>query len=172
LLRVVVVATAVLVGLIAWTTSRDDGDDASSPAAVEPGLQIVSEAELIETAAGSGQPIYWVGPVPGTELELREVAGGGYQIRYLPAGEAGSAELLTVGTYPLPDPAKSLEDFAKQPGAIARTSGDGREVVTNEENPSSVYFVSPDNSVQVEVYDPTPKRAMGLALSARVEPIG
>jgi hypothetical protein len=172
LLRAAVIGVAVLVGVIAWVASR--GGDDSSPAPAEPESRLVSEAELFETAANSGQPIYWAGPVPGTELELIEVVEGGYQVRYLPEGdsEEASTEFLTVGSYPLPNPAKALEEFAKQPGSISRQSSDGRKVVTSRESPSNVYFVSPDNSVQVEVYDPSPKRAMSLALTGAVKPAG
>lgn len=52
-----------------------------------------------------------------------------------------------------------------------RHSGDGRVVVSNSKALLSVYFSAPDNSVEVEVYAPSPKRAMRLALSGRVRPI-
>lgn len=173
LLRVAVIAAAVLVGVIAWVASQ--GDDESSTTTSPPDSRVASKAELAETAASSGQPIYWAGPLPETQLELSEVAGGGYQVRYLPEGEESaevSAEVLTVGSYPLPDPEKALKEFAGRPGSVTRKTKDGREVVTSEERPTSVYFVSSDNSVQVEVYDPSPERALGLALSGQVEPAG
>jgi len=175
LLRAGVVAAAVLVGVIAWVASQGGDDGDSAPA--EPQSQIVSEAELVETAAEADQPIYWAGEIDGMELELSEVAGGGYQVRYLPEGEEtepaeAAAEFLTIGSYPLPDPAKALDGFAKRSGSSSRAGKGGREVVTSEERPTSVYFVDPDNTVQVEVYDPSPQRAMALALSRQVEPAG
>jgi hypothetical protein len=33
-----------------------------------------------------------------------------------------------------------------------------------------VYLISPDNTLQIEVYDPSPERAMELALSGQVRP--
>jgi hypothetical protein len=170
LLRAGVFGVAIAVALFAWLATREGGEDST---ASEAESRIVSEAELSETAAILGQPVYWAGPVLGTELELSELgAERGVQVRYLPQGsEAGSAEnVLTIGSYPLADPAAALESVAERPGAIVRHTSDGREVVSNERQPTSVYFSSPDNSVQVEVYDPSARRAMALALSGKVEP--
>jgi hypothetical protein len=41
-------------------------------------------------------------------------------------------------------------------------------VVTSAESPGSAYFTSPDNTVQVDVYDPHRGRALALVLSGRV----
>jgi hypothetical protein len=175
LLRWGVVGLAVIVGLFAWLSTRDGGssEPAGTEAAAPP--RIVDVAQLREAAAALGQPIYWAGPVAGTELELRELGEGGVQVSYQPEGTAagqGSRRVLTVGSYPLPDPGKALEGFAGRPGAIVRHAAGGREAVSSETTPTSVYFASPDNSVQVEVYDPSPQRAMGLTVSGRVQPAG
>jgi hypothetical protein len=178
MLRGGVIAVAIVVALIAWLATR--GGDSESPepaAAVEAAApRIVTVDELREVAATLGQPIYWAGPVAGKELELKELAeGGGVQLLYLPNGtEAGkgSPKSLTIGSYPLPDPEKALEGFAERPGSSSRTASDGREVVSSSTAPTSVYFTSPDNSVQVEVYDPSAQKAMSIALSGKVEPAG
>lgn len=171
LLRGVVLGLAILVGAVAWITSRDD-DDQAPPTAPE--ARIVEESELGELAASTGYPVYWAGTIGGTSLELTESADGSVQVRYLEeeveAGE-GPAAALTVVSYPLADPAAALDAFAGEAGSIVR-SGDGRRAVTSVDNPNSVYFVSPDNSVQVEVYDPSPKRALALVLSGQVRPAG
>lgn len=177
LLRFGVIAVAVVVALVAWLATRDSGDDSPESAAAEVAApRIVSVAELREAAAELGQPIYWAGSVAGKELELVELGeGGGVQVLYRPEGtEAGegSVKVLTIGSYPLPDPAKALEGFAKRQGAVSQEAGDGREVVTSEESPTSAYFTSPDNDLQVEVYDPSPERAMAIALSEQVQPVG
>lgn len=174
LLRGGVVALAVAVALIAWLSTRDDsvgGEEAGTPP--RSSSRIVSAAELGEVAVSLGQPVYWAGVRAGNELELTELSEGGTQVSYAPEGtEAGegSAALLTIGSYPLPDPEAALERFAGQSGAIVRRAKNGTKVVSSEKNPTSAYFVSPDNSVQVEVYDPSPRRAMNLALSGRVQP--
>lgn len=172
LLRGGVIVTALLVALVAWLATGDDGSDSSTGLA-EDGPRIVTAAELSDAATTLSQPLYWAGEVPDSELELTELPEGGARVRYLAAGTAAgddSTEVLTVGSYPVADPGSALEGFAGRPDAIVRHSRDGREVVSSEERPTSVYFVDPENSVQVEVYDPSPERAMRLALSGRVQP--
>lgn len=171
LLRGAVVALAVVAGLVAWLATREEGGGSTPPA--QGGSRIVSAKELAEVAAGAGHPVYWAGPEPGRSLELIE-ASAGPQVRYVPAGtEAGRepAASLTIGSYPLPAAAASLRSFAARPGSIVRHGAGGREVVTSAARPTSVYFASPDNRVEVEVYDPSPKRAMSLALSRAVRPV-
>lgn len=175
LLRWGIVALAVVVGVIAWLATRDNGGGSSEPAPAEAALRIVTVAELREAAATLGQPIYWAGPAAGKELELSELPEGGVQVLYLPEGtEAGegSVESLTIGSYPLADPTAALEGFAKRPGSLVFHARGGRKVVVSKQSPTSAYFASPDNSIQVEVYDPSPKRAINLALSGRVQPAG
>jgi hypothetical protein len=175
LLRGSVLGLALVVALVAWLTTGD-GDE---PAAVEETTEtrILSAAEVGDLAALSGHPVYWAGRVPGAELEATESSDGSVQIRYLEeAAEAGDesaqAQALTVGSYPLPDPAGALATFAASPGSVTHRGAGGREVVVSEQNPTSAYFASPDGTVQVEVYDPSPKRALALALSAKVRPAG
>jgi len=181
LLRWGVVGLAVVVALVAWIATRDGGDDASSestPAAAAEAVppRIVDADELGEVSAELDQPVYWAGPIEGRELQLTELGGsGGVQIAYVPEGtEAGKGKpgVLTIGSYPLPDPEAAVQGFAERKGSTVREASDGREVVSSAEAPSSVYFAAADNSVQVEVYDPSAGKAMALALSGKVEPAG
>jgi hypothetical protein len=171
-LRLLVVGVAVVVGLASWLATRDDDE----PAASESGsvTRLVDATELANIAALSGRPIYWAGPMPGSALEaIESPADGGVQVRYVDAGaEAGeeSGPVLTIGSYPLADPAGELAALAERPGSVSHRGRDGREVVVSRQSPTSAYFASPDGSVQVEVYDPSPRRALALALSAKVRP--
>lgn len=172
LLRGVVLGLALVVGVVAWLATRDDGSAPAPEPEAEAEPRIVMTQELGDIAALSGHPVYWAGPMPGTSLEATESADGSVQVRYLNEGAGVGEEpaaFLTVGTYPLPDPAGALESFLEEPGSITRSRA-GRTVATSTKKPTSVYFVSPDNTVQVEVYDPSPKRALGLALSGQVRP--
>jgi hypothetical protein len=176
LLRGAVIGLALVVGVVAWLATDDDEESASTSTPAPAEVRIVSEGELAGLSTAVGYPVYWAGPIEGTSIEVTELAEeGGVQVRYLDEGaEAGSggADSLTVGSYPLADPAGAIDEVASRPGAIVRTSGDGRTVVSNSDLPTSVYFASPDNSVQVEVYDPSPARALRLALSPSVGPAG
>jgi hypothetical protein len=176
MLRIGIVVLALLVGVIAWLATRGGNDD-TTPAASSSGVEakIVSSEELEELAASAGHAVYWAGLVPGKEMEASETAEGDFQVRYLDEGTeagGGGAGVLTIGSYPLPDPVAAVEGFAARKGSLTRRSADGREVVTSVEKPTSVYFANSDDSVQVEVYDPNYKRAMNLALSAHVRPVG
>jgi hypothetical protein len=176
MLRIGIVTLAIVVGVIAWVaTSGDDGGSAEEPvtAGVEPA--IVSLGELEELADASGHSVYWAGTLPGKEIEASEDEAGNFQIRYLDEGTeagGGNAAVLTIGSYPLADPVAAVEGFADRKTSVARTSPDGREVAFSLEKPTSVYFAGAEGDVQVEVYDPDPKRAMSLALSERVQPVG
>lgn len=172
LLRASIVAIAIAAALAAWLATRDSGGNA--PVA-ETHSRIVSPAELAEASAVLGQPIFWAGTLPATEMKLYELAeGGGAQVAYMPEGsgaEEPSAGVLTIGSYPLADPTAAVRKIASGKGALVRHSRDGREVVTTRDQPTSVYFADPKGGVQVEVYDPSPKRAMTVARSGRVAPV-
>jgi hypothetical protein len=173
-LRGAVILLVLAVVATAWLMTRGD-DDESNPSPAAANARIVSEEELTDIASSVGHPVYWAGPMPGTELELTENANGNTLVRYLDDGAdvgEGQAEFLAIGSYPMADPAKALDGFAEVPGAIVRRGPDGRKVVTHKRGRTSVYFASPDNSVQVEVYDDSPQRAMGLVLSDKVQPAG
>jgi hypothetical protein len=174
LLRGGLIGLALLVGVVTWVATRGDSEESTpEPEVIE--AHVVSVEELAEFADSAGHPVYWVGSQPGTELELSQDAHGQVFLRYLRSGaEVGSerAEALTIGTYELSDPTAALEEVAGNPGAIVRRSKSGSELISNASSPNSVYFASPDNSVQVEVYDDSPKRAMSLAVSGRVQPVG
>lgn len=176
MLRFGVVALALIVGVIAWLATRgDDGESTPAPSSTGLEAKIVSGEELEELAASAGHAVYWAGLVPGKEMEASETAQGDFQVRYLDEGTeagGGGAGVLTIGSYPLPDPIAAVEGFAGRKGSITRSSPDGREVVTSTEKPTSVYFASSDGTVQVEVYDPDAQEAMSLALSAKVRPVG
>jgi hypothetical protein len=172
-LRGMVIGLAVTVGVIAWLATRDDDEVSSAQAQAE--ARIVSEAELGEIASVAGHPVYWAGPIEGTELEATESPEGGVLVRYLEDGAdvgESATEFLAVGSYPLPDPEKALDNFGAQPGALIRRSAELGRIVTSKTVPTSVYFVDPGNEVQVEVYDASPKRAMSLTLSGQIQPVG
>lgn len=172
LLRGGVIGLAIVIALVALLVSGGEDEGPAAPPEAE--STIVSEEELAERAAALGQPIYWAGPVPGTVLELEQLEGEeGVRVRYLPEGsEAGEApsEALTVGSYPLAEANAALERFAAESGSVTKKGPGGREVVYSKEKPTSAYFVDPEGSVQVEVYDPSPQKALSLALSGKVGP--
>lgn len=163
-MRGAVIALAVVLGFVAWLATKDDGSGPSGGGSEG----VVSAGELSKFAEGLEYPVYWAGPPAGAELELVELAEG-VQVRYVEPGLEATEE-LTIGSYPVPNPRAAVAAVAREPGAVIRQGAGGR-VVTNADKPTSVYFASAGNEVQVEVYDPDPARAMALARSGRVQPV-
>lgn len=164
-LRWGVLALLAIVALVAWVVTRGG---ASSSGATP---RVLSEAELVEAAEHAPSPIYWAGSAINAEYGLLETDGG-HRVLYVPAGTGSDAMLskaLTIGSYPMEDPVGEVRTFARRPGAIVRRGQGGGMAVSNRSDPSSVYFAAPE--VEVEVYAPTPGRAMRLALSGRVRPV-
>jgi len=174
-LRGLVIALAVVVGVVAYVATSggdDDREPASAPEAGE--ARILSAAQLAEIASSAETPIYWAGEINDTRLELTEEEGS-FLVRYLEEDdEAGAApgQRIAVGSYPLPNPLKALNTVAGAPGARATDVEGIGTVVIDPEAQKNVYLVDPDNEVQVEVYAPTAARAIGLVRSGKVRPVG
>lgn len=172
------IALAVVVGVVAYVATGgggDDGEPATNQGAQEVAeAEIVSEEELADAASTAETPVYWAGEIEDTQLELTEEEGS-FLVRYLEDDEepgAALAQRIAVGTYALPNPRKALNTFAETPGAtVTNVEGVGKVVISPEAQ-KNVYFVDPDNEVQVEVYAPSAKRAIGLVRSGQVQPIG
>jgi hypothetical protein len=164
---------AVVVGVAAWLVLRDEDDD--RPVSARPKAVTVTAENLRALAESRDQPIFWAGSQRGTTLELTRAAGGTVYLRYLPRGvRAGDPRpaFLTVATYALANGYQRVRAAAARPGANVRRLTGGGLMVVNPRRPSSVYLGYPGGRYQVEVYDPSPKRARDLVQSGRVSPVG
>jgi hypothetical protein len=172
-LRVAILAVlAVAVAVIAFLLLRggdDDGDQGPE------GPTIISVDELEEIAEDAGHPVYWAGERPGTRLEYERTQDGLIYVRYLTGeAEAGasSTPFLTIGTYRIGDAVQGLETVARRPNTVRHDLPGGGLVVINTQQPRSAYVAYPGAEEQVEVYDPDPRRAIRIATSGEVRPIG
>jgi len=168
--RLVLALTAVLVlGLLAWVLLRAHGGADPAP------VQATDAAQLRDLSASLGHDVYWAGaPAPGTELELTRSAAGGVYVRYLSGdGELGDrrGQFTTVGTYPVPSAYAVLGRAAEQPTAVTRDLPGGGLALLDTRRPQSVYLVWPGSGYEVEVFDPSPKRALDLVLDGTVAPV-
>jgi hypothetical protein len=172
--RGALVALAALVAFLVWFIAIRGGDD--DALTLEVGTPVlVMEEELASLSTELGHPVYWAGPQAGTQLEVTRTDDGQVTVRYLTGGaEAGAPEggYLVVGTYPVPDAQAALERAGEQGGALRGETPDGDLVVTNRSAATNVYLADPENDLQVEVYDPDPKRAFELATSGEILPAG
>jgi hypothetical protein len=165
-----IAATALAVLLL--TGCGGSGSDASSSFSTSPGAaEIVSPDSLRETASEAATPIYWVGEQAETELELSQPEKDRNYVRYLTGGaEAGDkrANFLTIGTYAQPNAVASLRRQAKRSGGTIDHSPGNATVYYDRSNPQSVYLAYPGAPVEVEVFDPSFKRALQLVESGQV----
>ena len=165
--------------MVVWIVdgSGGGGEEAEAPGAP----RIVSAGELGEAAAARKAPIYWAGERPDAELELseagEEAAGGEASrayVRYLTGGvEAGDPQpaYLAIGTYRLPHAYEKLKADAKRSGGKLRKAPHGLRAWVDPSSPTSVYLSKPGSEYQVEVYDPSPKEALTVALSPDLQPV-
>jgi hypothetical protein len=167
----IVAVVAILVLLIDGGDSKESSDSAKSSSSAE----IVSADALQETAAEQANPVYWAGERKGTELELSQPSQGRTYVRYLTGGaEAGSQkpDFLTVSTYDQANAVAALRRQGKEPGGVIGTAPGNATVYFSQTNPQSVYLAYPGVPVEIEVYDPSFKRALQLVNSGQIVAVG
>jgi hypothetical protein len=167
-----VVAATVLVGLVAWLIFR--GDDNQSKAPARATASAVSVTQLQALPEKAGHDLYWAGTQPGFTYELTETDKGNIFLRYLPTGvdlNDARPNFLTVGTYPRQGAYAILQKFSKQPGSVSRQLDGGGIAVYSRDKANSVYVAYSGSDLQIEVYDPSPSRALRLVTSGRIRPI-
>lgn len=162
---VLLAITAVAVGLI-FGKGAGAATEMSS---------VVDAGDLRALSASLERPIYWTGtPAPGSELELTQSGEGSVYVRYLTAGaEAGDSRrtFTTVATYPVPSAFAVLSREARRATAIVRDLPNGGLALMDTRKPQSVYLAWPDSGYEVELFDPSPRRAMDLVLGGAVAPV-
>lgn len=178
-----VVALAVAAGFAAWllVSTRDNSSTVTPTTTVPAGITdtakpvgpvAVSQSKLSTLVGTLNHPIYWAGPRAGYTYELTETTSGNVYVRYLPAGvNVGDkrASFLIIATYPFPNAFAALKKVSK--GKEIPLSGGGIAAVDTS-YPKSVHLAFPNADYQIEVYDPSPKRALRVAVSSDLQPIG
>jgi hypothetical protein len=162
------VALVALSALSAALLLRDGSGSDAGPTSAD-------AAQLRDLSDSLGNSIYWAGPPSrGTEIELTQATDGSVYVRYLDgAAEVGDrgASFTTVGTYSVPTAFAALSREARRPSAITRNLPGGGLAVMDLNRPQSVYLAWPGSGYEVEVFDPSPKRALDLVLSGAIAPV-
>ena len=167
-----VIAVALAVAGAAWLILREEGGNSGPDGPVS---SAASLAQLRTLPDQTGHPVYWAGARKGHIYELTRPTDGNVYLRYLPPGISvgdRKPDYTTIGTYPRPRALRSLRRLTSRPDADTFRLADGGIAFYLRERPSSVYLAFPGEDVQVEVYDPSPRKARSLARSGRVRPIG
>jgi hypothetical protein len=133
---------------------------------------LTTPAALKKLSATLGRPVYWLGPVSGSTVELSRAPDGRVYVRYLPAGvHVGStAPYLTVATYPVANGLAVTTAASRTAGAVAVPLGDGAVAFYQRTRPTNVYVAFPGVGEQVEVFDPSAGRARAIVAAHRVKP--
>lgn len=130
--------------------------------------------DLERLAADLGHAVYWAGPERDTTYELTRTSDGSVYVRYLPP-EVGVGVrrpyYLTIATYPQEDALAVLARTAAENDVETIEVPNGGRAFVEEENRTSVWLAFPAEDVQIEVYDPSPERALELVTSGRIAPI-
>jgi hypothetical protein len=166
----IVLAVALIIGVVAWLVLSGDDEDGEQAA----GAKAVSVEELQNLAGGRDRPVFWAGPRSGTKYEFTETKDGSVYVRYLARNaEVGDPKpsYLTVATYAIDNGYARVEAASKRKGAESEKLQNGGLALVNRERPSSVYLAYPRGKYQVEVYDPSPDRARDLVFSGAVQPV-
>lgn len=176
-----VVAIALAAAFAVWLLVRGN-DDSSSTSTTTPttttaeiGPVAASPAALRALADEAGHPVYWIGPRPNRTYELTRTSSGRIFIRYLPPDvRVGNrtARFTIVGSYPVENAIDVLRDLSEQSGERSASVPGGGLAVYSTSSPSNVYLAYPGSDVQIEVFDPSAARALRLATSGRVVPVG
>ena len=171
-----VVAVAAAVGFLVWILFiHDSGNGSSAQGAKSQGPVAASPGDLAAAADKAGHPVYWAGPQDHTTLELTITKDRRSYVRYLPPGvdvADPQPRYLTIGTYPFKRAYHALKVQSQKPGEVVEHTSDGGLVISDQSSPTSVYIGYRNQDVQIEVYDPDPRRALSLATSGDVQPAG
>jgi hypothetical protein len=185
-----VIAVALAAAFVVWLLVRNDDSSsnastqtvstvATTPTTTTPSNEAnppaaTSETELQRLAA-AGATVYWAGPAEaGTTLTLVKVPNGTFYVRYLPPGAEVTDPIppsLVVATYPLEGALAAVKRAAKSPDSVSIPIANGGTAVYAKSKPTNVYFAYPKSSTQIEVYDPSPGRALQLVTSGSVTPV-
>lgn len=152
---------------VATTPTTAPSTSASTPRAT-------SQAEL-ERLSAAGSPVYWAGPAePGFTLTLVKGTNGTIYVRYLPEGVNVTDAIppsLVVATYPLKGALAAVKRAAKASDSVTVAIANGGTAVYSTSKLTNVYFAYPTSSAQIEVYDPSPGRALQLVTSGTITPV-
>jgi hypothetical protein len=170
------VAVAIAVAFVVWLLVRgnDSGSSTTSTTVAAIGATAASPERLRELSVEAGHPVYWLGPLPDRTYELTRTTDDKIFVRYLPKDvQVGTdaAVYTIVGTYPFPNAYDALKDLAKQKNEVSFTAPNDGLAVYATDRPTNVYLAYPGSDSQIEVFDPSGKRARELVSSGQVVPV-
>ena len=158
--------------LVAAGSIRPVSASSANVSAVVTKPVLTTAAALKRLSATLGRPVFWLGPISGSRVELSRAPDGRVYVRYLPSGvRAGStAPYLTVATYPVANGLAVTTAASKKAGAVAIPLGNGAVAFFQRTRPTNVYVAFPGVAEQVELFDPSARQARSIVAAQRVKP--
>jgi hypothetical protein len=163
------VAVAVIAGVIVFVFADRIGSGSTPTTSAAPIAPVALNASgLRKIGVLARQPIYWAGPKEHYLYELKRTADGSVYIRYLPPGVNAGApgnNYLIIATHPFKGALDALEKVANGRGISVP---DGGLALVDGRTAKSVLVVFPKVDYQIEVFDPSPKKALEIATSGQL----
>ena len=173
---IAVLITSIVTALLVFGfTSIFSSDTSTSASQTTTGQLALSEAELKSVVANLNSVVYWVGPLENAKYTLDVTDAGAAFVRYLPNGEGANdtaKNYLIVATYRVNAAYDAIKTAGNEQDGIALMTSDGAAVYYNKNASTNVYIAYPGQDLQIEVFDPTPGKALQLVnTTGLVKPI-
>lgn len=174
------VVVIVVAAIISFTVGGDDNKSSSSNsntntvASAQPPVNAEGLKTAVSAVGGAGK-VFWAGEEAGFTYVLRTEANGQASVRYIPTDgdpQAQGAVYRVLGSYPIKDAFNVTKKAGEAADSVLLTNSDGSIVVYNKNKTTNVYIAFPKVDVQIEIFDPTPGKALELATSGRIVAIG
>ena len=173
---IAVLITSIVTALLVFGfTSIFSSDTSTSASQTTTGQLALSEAELKSVVANLNSVVYWVGPLENAKYTLDVTDAGAAFVRYLPNGQGANdtaKNYLIVATYRVNAAYDAIKTAGNEQDGIALMTSDGAAVYYNKNASTNVYMAYPGQDLQIEVFDPTPGKALQLVnTTGLVKPI-
>ena len=164
LITIVITALISVIATFGISSLFSNNSNSTSTEA-KTGQIALSEQELKSVVMNLNSVIYWAGPLENAKYTLNVDEAGAAFIRYLPNGEGANdteKKYLTVATYKVNAAFDAVKAAGNEQDGIGLITADGAAVYYNKNSASNVYLAYPGQDLQIEVFDPTPGRALQL----------
>lgn len=171
----VIISAMVTALLVFGATSLFSNNSSNSPSQSATGQMALTEAELKSVVANLNSVVYWVGPLENARYTLDVTDAGAAFVRYLPNGEGANdtaKNYLIVATYRVNAAYDAVKTAGNEQDGIGLMTSEGAAVYYNKNAATNVYLAYPGQDLQIEVFDPTPGKALQLVnTTGLVKPI-
>jgi hypothetical protein len=130
------------------------------------GKVVLTEKELIDAVQQLGIDVFWAGPVDGAKYTLSVPVDGQAFVRYLPDGdglEDTNPNYVVIATYATENAFEATQAAGNQSNGVTFINSEGAAVYYNKDTPTNVYVAYPNQSYQIEVFNPMAKTALDIA---------